>query len=99
MVEWKNITANRTEWKRAIRAPSIYTDKNNNRFAEWLRAPKMLLGSAVEKQFGQKWHAGEICDCDVDTDTNEVTWEVLYDDGDRADYNCKQLEKIIREDF
>jgi hypothetical protein len=99
ITEWKNIAANTTEWKRAIRAPSIYTDKNNNRFAEWPWAPKMLLGSTVEKQFGQKWYAGEICDCVVDTDTNEVMWEMLYDDGDRADYNCKQLEKIICEGF
>ena len=53
MAEWKKIAANRTEWKRAIRAPSIYTDKNNNRFAEWLREPKMLLGSAVEKNLAK----------------------------------------------
>ena len=47
--------------------------QKTNRFAEWPRVPKILLGSAVEKQFSQQRHAGEISDCDVDTDTNEVT--------------------------
>jgi hypothetical protein len=35
--------------------------------------------------------------CDIDADTSEVIWEVLFDDGDRADYNYKQLDKILCE--
>jgi hypothetical protein len=27
MADWKNIAANRTDWKKAIRVPSIYNDK------------------------------------------------------------------------
>ena len=99
MAEWKNIAMKKTEWRKAIRAPSACAAKKTNKFENWLSAPKNLLGCTVEKQFGQKWYEGEIVDCDIDADTSEVMWEVLYDDGDRADYNCKQLDKILCDEF
>jgi hypothetical protein len=32
---------------------------------------------------------------DVDIDTNENIWRVLYDDGDEADYNAVQMKRIL----
>ena len=78
-----------------MRAPSVCAAKKTNKFTDRLSTPQILLGCAVEKQFGQKWHGGEIVYCDIDADTSEVIWEVLFDNGDRADYNYNQLDKVL----
>ena len=46
-------------------------------------------------KFGRIWHIGEILNHNVDVDTNEVIWEVLFHDGDTADFNVPQMEKIL----
>ena len=87
---------NRTNWREAIRAPPVYATKYKPH-AEWTKSPDLLIGCLVGKQFGHKWYSGEITESDIDIDTSEIMWRVLYDDGDEADYNAKQLDKIICE--
>jgi len=91
---WKNVARNRNEWHAAIRGASVY-DKKRRFQEEWETAPKILIGEIVEKKFGGKWFEGEIKDHDVDIDTNENIWRVLYDDGDEADYNAVQMKRIL----
>jgi hypothetical protein len=96
LLEWKTLARNRTKWREAIRAPPVYATKCKPH-AEWTKSPDSLIGCLVEKQFGHKWYSGEITESDIDIDTSEIMWRVLYDDGDEADYNAKQLDKIICE--
>jgi hypothetical protein len=91
---WKTTAENRAGWCVAIRAPSVYTKRRKCQ-EDWETAPKILLGEKVEKKFGGKWHEGEITNHDVDIDTNENIWRVLYDDGDEADYNATQMKRIL----
>jgi len=45
--------------------------------------------------FGKKRNSGHSpTNHDVDIETNENIWRVLYDDGDEADYNAVQMKNI-----
>ena len=61
----------------------------------WSTNPTEILGCLVEEKYGSKYFVGTIIDIDIDENTNEQIWRVLYDDGDVADYNTVQLQKII----
>ena len=99
LADWKLLALNKTKWRAAIRAPSVYQTKSSSgRYSEWLAAPGSLHGVVVEKKYGSKWFEGTITGHDLDADTNETMWRVLYDDGDMGDYNCHQLNKIICDD-
>ena len=99
LADWKLLALNKTKWRAAIRAPSVYQTKSSSgRYSEWLAAPESLHGVVVEKKYGSKWFEGTITGHDLDADTNETIWRVLYDDGDMGDYNCHQLNKIICDD-
>ena len=91
---WKSTAENRAEWHNSIRAPSVYTG-NRKYQGDWENEPKILLGEKVEKKFGGKWHEGEITNHDVDVDTNQNIWRVIYDDGDEADYDATQMKRIL----
>ena len=58
-------------------------------------APMDAIGRHVEQKFRTKFYAGEITDWDIDKDTNELIWSVVFDDGDGGDYNARELQKII----
>jgi hypothetical protein len=45
----------------------------------------------VLKKFGGKWHRGKAVSTDVDMDTNEQIWSVMYDDGDREDFSAREM--------
>ena len=64
----------------------IYADKNNNRFAEWMATG--TKNGTPAKSVAAMWTRTQTKSRDVDSD-----------DGDRADYNCKQLENNISEDL
>jgi hypothetical protein len=49
----------------------------------------------VEKKFKFKFYAGVVADWDLDKDTNELIWQVSFDDGDEGYYNARELQKII----
>jgi hypothetical protein len=42
LADWKQIAMKKTEWRKAIRAPSVYAAKQTNKFAEWISTPQML---------------------------------------------------------
>jgi hypothetical protein len=43
------------------------------------------------EQFGGKWHRGKAISTDVDIDTNEQMWHVMYDDGDGEDFSAREM--------
>ena len=53
----------------------------------------------MEQRFEGKWYAGIIVDTDIDCDTNETMWRVLYDDGDMEDLHARELDKILCPDL
>jgi len=40
VADWKNIAVHKTEWRKAIRAPSVYAAKKTNKFENWLSTQK-----------------------------------------------------------
>jgi hypothetical protein len=57
----------------------------------WEKHPTLLIGRQVLKQFGGKWHRGKAIFTDVDIDTNEQMWHVMYDDGDGEDFSAREM--------
>ena len=57
----------------------------------WEKHPTLLIGRQVLKQFGGKWHRGKAISTDVDIDTNEQIWHVMYDDGDGEDFSAREM--------
>jgi hypothetical protein len=99
---WTSIAANKTAWAKAIRKPSalltarVNPPKKVRRYPDhWANCPNCVIGEYVEKKFDAKWYIGKITGTDVDFDTNEQIWTVLYDDGDTEDYNGIELNRII----
>ena len=92
---WKSIAADRNDWKYLIKnvVPIQLPVRTRNQI--WTKSPEELLELHVEKRYGAKWYAGKIVDTDIDIDTNEQIWTVLYDDGDEEDYDERQLRKIL----
>jgi hypothetical protein len=61
----------------------------------WASDPAQLIGYVVERKFKSKWYVGTIVGTDVDEDTNETIWTIIYDDGDAEDLNERELEKYL----
>jgi hypothetical protein len=96
---WKTLAYDKKKWAKMIRR-----NRNKNANAKtkktkilpiWATTPTMIIGQHVEKQFGSKWHVGQIKNVDIDEHTNETIWLVMYDDGDAEDCNITELAKIL----
>jgi hypothetical protein len=102
--KWQSFSLNKKKWATAIRQNSKYTRARArtpfSRFTPiWFTSPYIILGKFVEKQFAHKWYVGTIIETNLDRDTNEQIWRVLYDDGDEEDYSAKQLQGILCHDL
>jgi hypothetical protein len=54
--------------------------------------PNLIIGWQILKQFaGWKWHRGLVQSSDLDENTNEAIWQVLYDDGDKEDFPVREM--------
>ena len=60
-----------------------------------MQMPVRAIGRHVEQKFKSKFYAGVVTNWDLDKDTNELIWQVSFDDGDVGDYNARELQKII----
>jgi hypothetical protein len=70
--------------------------KTSPRFKEDLELkPALALGKCVEKQFKTKYFTGRVVGTKIDVDANEVIWEVLCNDGDKEDFNARQLKRVL----
>ena len=98
---WKSIASNKTAWAKVIRKKICVKARWQANISpiitenDWAKTPSSLIGEYVESKFCHKWYTGEITDVDVDVDTNQTLWHVIYDDGDEADYDERQLCKIL----
>ena len=61
----------------------------------WEKHPTLLIGRHVLKKFGGKWHRGKAVSTDVDVDTNEQIWHVMYDDGDGEDFSAREMASLL----
>jgi hypothetical protein len=93
---WRAISQNKENWRRLIKSvPALQPPRSKTFLSTWKKDPDQLIGQKVEKKFVNKWFVGEIIGADLDCDTNELLWYVLYDDGDSEDMNQRELEKFI----
>ena len=97
--KWKEIAQDKQKWAKIIRRhvnwnAKVYQPRKWS-LPFWATNPCSILGYYVEKKFGRTWHMGEIVNYDFDVDTNEIIWGVLFHDGDSADFNVPQLQRII----
>jgi hypothetical protein len=60
-----------------------------------LERPDLLLGSKFFWPYGGRLYSGIIIDHDEDAATGEAIWGVLFDDGDRADFNLADISRGI----
>jgi hypothetical protein len=104
--EWRKLAEDKNTWKQLIRKKSNNTSarvrphRKTCRYPEtWNARPNCLLGKYVETRFGTKWYVGKIISTDIDKDTNDQIWRVLYDDNDEADYSGTELQKILCDDI
>ena len=91
------LALDKNNWRELIKkvGPLIET-KTSPRFKEdWELKPEVALGRCVEKQFKSKFFTGQVVGTEIDVDTNEMIWEVLYDDGDKEDFNARQLKRVL----
>jgi hypothetical protein len=96
-VSWTELALDKNNWKELIKkvGPRAET-KTSPRFKEdWELKPEVALGRCVEKQFKSKFFTGQVVGTEIDVDTNEVIWEVLYDDRDKEDFNARQLKQVL----
>ena len=104
--DWTILSKNKKLWGKVIRKNPITGNARvkpkiqRAMFPEyWKISPSSILGQHVEMRFGAKWFVGTIMETNIDEQTNEQIWRVLYDDGDEADYSAQQLIKIFCPDF
>jgi hypothetical protein len=58
-------------------------------------AQKYEIGTEVSKEFEEGWFDGKVTEYRYDEDEGEYLYAVLYEDGDKEDYNEKELEEIL----
>jgi hypothetical protein len=98
---WQKLAEDKTNWRQAIRKQSCgqarwkARQRHPSHFNKWSAQPRSIIGQYVEKRFGSKWYTGIITDVDIDIDTNQTIWRIVYDDDDEADYNENQLNRIL----
>ena len=91
---WKTDALERNEWRNMIKNV-IPTKIQINTKPSWHSNPREILDCHVEKKYGSKYYVGIIVSLDIDSITHEQLWRVDYDDGDSADYNRGQIQKIL----
>ena len=98
-LNWKTAAMDKEKWRKMLKSPSVLPPRTSAAKVqtEWTRNPELAIGRKTEKKFNHKYHIGTVCNFDIDTDTNDVIWEVQYDDGDNEDLNAKELDKVICE--
>ena len=93
---WKEMAVLKDLWREKIRtildgAGARITGTAKKVSVMWEIHPTLLIGRQVLKQFGRKWHRGKAISTDLDIDTNEQIWHVLYDDGDGEDFSAREM--------
>ena len=96
--DWVIKAQNRNQWRAAITAILPYPMKKSKIIPSWVHNPEEIINCYVEKLFGSKYYVGTITNIDVDEKTNDQLWCVVYDDGDTADYDKNQIQKILCND-
>jgi hypothetical protein len=91
---WRDTALDRNNWRKLIKANTEVLRPRKIK-PTWHLRPSELLRCAVEVQFEGKFYVGRVVDFDVDVDTNETIWRVVYDDGDSADYNSHEISRIV----
>ena len=96
--EWQEMAVHKENWRSKIReiadgTCARITGKTSKKFVEaWVQHPNLIIGRQILKQFtGGKWHRGLVKSSDLDVDTNETIWHVLYDDGDKEDFSVREM--------
>ena len=104
--KWQQMAMQKQKWKEAITASASADDRNTKMRSKQTimqrvgaTKPTELVGLLVEKKYQHKWYTGEIIDADIDEETGEQIWQVLYDDNEISDYNDRELGKILCEDM
>ena len=89
---------NKEIWRTLIKGPSILSTRNERVKESYETNPNELIGRHVEKKFGHKYHIGTIRSYDTDVDTNDIIWNVVFNDDDYEDYNVSEMKKILCDD-
>jgi hypothetical protein len=104
--KWQQMAMQKQKWKEAITASASPDDRNTKMRSKQTimqrvgaTKPNELVGLLVEKKYQHKWYTGEIIDADIDEETGEQIWQVLYDDNEISDYNDRELGEILCEDM
>ena len=91
---WKTDAADRNGWRCMIK--NVVPAKiHKYTKPSWYSNPVEILNCHVEKKYGSKYYVGIIVSIDIDDTSHEQLWKVEYDDGDSADYNRAQIQKIL----
>ena len=100
--EWKEVAVQKEQWRSKIReftegTSARITGKSRKKFVEaWVLHPDLLIGRQILKQFaGGKWHRGLVKSSDLDENTNEAIWQILYDDGDQEDFSVREMAGLL----
>jgi hypothetical protein len=49
----------------------------------------------VRKRYETHWYLGWITNHDTNAKNSEVIWQVLYQDGDKSDYNLAEIADLL----
>ena len=99
--DWKSVAVLKDSWREKIRAimdgpgARITGTTAKKVSGMWEKHPTLLIGRHVLKKFGGKWHRGKAVSTDVDMDTNEQIWHVMYDDGDGEDFSAREMASLL----
>jgi hypothetical protein len=96
--EWRRSAMNKEIWRTLIKGPSILSTRSERVKESYETNPNELIGRHVEKKFGHKYHIGTIRSYDTDVDTNDIIWNVVFNDEDYEDYNVSEMKKILCDD-
>ena len=86
-------TATIDRWSAFTGASETLADKLHEGFCQpvWLDKSSTFKGTAVCKMFAETKHKGKL----VSKGALTETWQALYEDGDREDYNWQELLPIL----
>jgi hypothetical protein len=96
--EWEDLATDKNKWRTMIKRPSILHQKKLRKPEVWEVKPVLAIGRLIEKKFKSKYYMGVVTSADLDSETNETIWKVVYDDGDTEDLNSRELAKILYDD-
>lgn len=69
--------------------------KEEEQHREESHVQKYEIGTEVSKEFEAGWFDGKVTEYRYDEDEGAYLYNVLYEDGDREDYNEQELEEIL----